>query len=92
MESECSPQGSLILASDLPSGSLPSWVPLEDGRACVQIVYSIPQESDPTPVEETPGTERWQAQVMESIGKFQVIGWLLTFLLAALFMRTKARV
>lgn len=92
LDSECSPPASLVQASELPSDALPSWVPLEDGQACVQIVYSIQKASEPVPEPVEPGNEQWQADLMGQIEKFQVTGWLLIFLLAALFMRTKARI
>lgn len=91
-ESTCSLPASLVPVSELPSGSLPSWVPLEDSKVCVQIVYSIPPESAKVPVPEVaPGTERWQADQTALLKKFLMIGLLGLLLLGALFMRTKAR-
>lgn len=92
VESECSLPAYQVPVSELPSGSLPDWVPSEGGQACVQIVYSIPTESDQPAADETPGNEQWRAQLTSQFGTFQQIGLLLIFLLAALFMRTKARV
>jgi hypothetical protein len=92
VESECSPQGSLVPVSDLPSGSLPSWLSSEGGPVCVQIVYSIPQGPDPGEADQALGTAQWREQLTARLVTFQLIGLLVTFLLAALFMRTKARV
>lgn len=88
-ESGCSLPNYLIPASELPPDSVPDWVPLESGAVCVQIAYSI--QEPPTVVPPEPGLEQWQADVKAQLLRFQLIGLFLIFLLAALFMRQRAR-
>lgn len=88
--SECSYPAYKVPVSELPSGSVPSWVPVESGQVCVQIGYSIPLAS--TPEEETPGTVQWQADTTAQLARFQLIGLFAIFLQAANFMRNKATV
>lgn len=88
--SECSLPNYLVPVSELPSGSVPSWVPLEDGQVCVQIAYSIQAPSEPESPPEIPGLAQWQEDTTAQLLRFQLIGLFGIFLLSAIFLRTRA--